>query len=34
MAKIEMHMLALELGRERLIYTAFVGLCNKHEDNA
>jgi len=27
--------LALELGCERLIlYTAFVKLCNKHEDNA
>jgi hypothetical protein len=23
---------ALELGCERLIYTAFVELCNKHED--
>jgi hypothetical protein len=26
--------LALELGCERLIYTASVKLCNKHEDNA
>jgi len=26
--------LALELGCEPLIYTAFVELCNKHEDNA
>ena len=26
--------LTLELGCERFIYTAFVKLCNKHEDNA
>jgi len=26
--------LAVGLGYERLIYTAFVKLCNKHEDNA
>ena len=26
--------LALELGCERLKYTAFVKLCNKHEDKA
>jgi hypothetical protein len=34
-AKIKMHiLLVLGLGCERLIYTAFVKLCNKHEDNA
>jgi hypothetical protein len=32
---LKMHIvLALELGCERFIYTAFVNLCNKHEDNA
>jgi len=34
-AKIKMHVvLALGLGYKRLIYTAFVKLCNKHEDDA
>jgi len=35
MSKIKMHtVLALELGYEPLVCTAFVGMCNKHEDNA
>jgi hypothetical protein len=34
-AKIKMPVvLALGLGCERLIYTAFINLCNKSEDNA